>query len=268
MNRTALVVAIVCGAIGFVLLGRHKKRFEAAASGGTPLPVVVARADIPLGATLNSEMVALRELPASYLEARHIRGDQLQKVVGLRTSLAVRAGESLLWTDLAAGHERRDLSGLVLEGMRAVTIRASGQSTFGGLLRPGDRVDVLMTGHGDSGQRTTRPLVQNLLVLAVGTQTVRAVPGQLGFDSGAMLRPRELTLSGTVAQTQTIVHASSVAQLSVVLRHPEDVAVTRKPPTTRDADLRSETVLEEVQGQRGRRKATPPELPEEIDDDR
>src|SRR5205823_4569768 len=80
----------------------------------------------------------------------------------------------VLWTDLATNSDaRRDLSSLVRAPMRAVTIRADATSTFGGLIRPGDRVDVLTTmARGNAeGDRLTLPLLQNVLVLAAGRDT-------------------------------------------------------------------------------------------------
>ena len=85
-------------------------------------------------------MIGIRDLPAAYVEERHIRAADLQRIIGVRVSMGVKANESLLWTDLATtAQQRRDLSGLVRNGMRAVTIRAPASSAFGGLLRPGVR---------------------------------------------------------------------------------------------------------------------------------
>lgn len=248
MNRIALLLAIALGASGFFLLQRHKQRFEHEVSGGSLVPVVVARQDIPLGAQVTEDLVAVRELPAKYLEDRHILASDARRILGVRTSMGVRANESVLWTDLAtASASERSLSGLVQQGMRAVTVRASHGSSLGGLLRPGDRVDLLLTTERGSGGEVTIPLLQNLLVLAVGSDT--------GAPDGSQMRSlasADVTLSATVAQAQALVHASTSGALSLVLRNPDDISVARDLPETTAADIQLAERIARLQNRRGR----------------
>jgi pilus assembly protein CpaB len=102
--------------------------------------------DIPLGTVLTDRMLGVRYMPEAYVEFRHIRARDAARIIGVRMSMEVKANESILWSDLATTTgERRDLSSLVRNGMRAITIRADATSGFGGLLRPGDRVDAFLT---------------------------------------------------------------------------------------------------------------------------
>ncbi len=236
MNKAALLAAAVAALIGLGLLWLYMKRFEEEASGGTPVAVVMATQDIPLGTTITQEMVGIRNLPSSYVEERHIQAADAQRIIGVRVSMGVKANESLLWTDLATtAQQRRDLSGLVRNGMRAVTVRADLTSNFGGLLRPGDRVDALLTTvRGETRDTVTIPLLQNVLVLAVGADTgAQELPGRREDRE----RFNEVTVSVTVEQAQILTFAQQAGTLTLILRNPDDIAILEELPETTASDI-------------------------------
>lgn len=236
MNGKALLAAVMVGAIGVGLLLLYKQRFEAEASGGAPVAVLMAVKDIPLGAVMTDNLLGVRELPESYVESRHIRASDASRIIGIRASMEIKANESILWTDLATtSGERRDLSSLVKAGMRAITIRADATSAFGGLLRPGDRVDAFLTvsrGEQSQGGRETIPLLQNVIVLAVGQDT-----GAVESDGRRPGQVNQVTLSVTVEEAQLVAFATDRGRLSLVLRNPEDIAVLRNQPRTTVDDI-------------------------------
>jgi pilus assembly protein CpaB len=239
MNKAALIVALGSALVGLGMLWLYMQRFEAEASGGAPVAVLMATQDIPLGSTLTQEMLGIRSLPASYVEERHIRAADADRIIGVRVSMGVKANESLLWTDLATtSQQRRDLSGLVRNGMRAVTIRADTTSAFGGLLRPGDRVDLLITTSRDGtaeGNRVTVPLLQNVIVLAVGRDTgMEEVDGRRRTTER---RFNEVTLSVTVEQSQILTLADSSGTITLTLRNPDDIAILDGLPETTRSDI-------------------------------
>jgi len=239
MNKKALLAAATAALIGLGMLWLYMKRFEEEASGGPPVAVLMATQDIPLGSTLTEEMIGIRNLPAAYVEERHIRAADAQRIIGVRVSMGVKANESLLWTDLATtAQQRRDLSGLVRNGMRAVTIRADATSAFGGLLRPGDRVDVLLTSGRRRGERerVTIPLLQSVIVLAVGRDTGAEEIGRDDRDS-FFRRFNEVTLSVTVEQAQVLTYADQTGILTLVLRNPDDIAILDGLPETTQGDI-------------------------------
>ncbi len=239
MNRKALLAALVAGLIGLGMLVVYLQRYKEEASGGAPIRVVIARQDIPLGARVTKGMIGLRDLPETYVEDRHIRATDAQRILGVRISMGVKAGESIMWTDLATtSEERRDLSGLVQTGKRAITIRADATSSFGGLLRPGDRVDVLLTTGAteSSPESRTLPLLQNLLVLACGQDMggARSAVTEGPRRSGDM---NQVTVAVTIQQAQLLVYAQERGSLSLALRNPDDIAVLEGLPDTTAADI-------------------------------
>jgi pilus assembly protein CpaB len=229
-----MVIALGLALVGAISLFLYMQRFEAETSGGPKVPVLIATRDIPIGVPLQRGMLGMRAIPQAYLEQRHILVSDTETVVGARMSMAVRANEAILWSDLASMQsDRRDLSGLIEPGMRAMVFNARGSmgGLFGGLLRPGDRVDILHTPSRAGSGAVTITLLQNVVVLAVGRDTG-------GADPSIQAGGRAVTVSVTPEQAQLIVHAEAEGPLDVVLRNPEDIVVLKDLPEVGDADVR------------------------------
>src|SRR5262245_19984756 len=148
MNRRALVLALIVAMLGGVLLMFYLRRFEEETSGGQPVELLAAVKPIAAGELITEEKLATRIVPRAYVEDRAVLSAERGKIIGLRLGHTLQAQQTLMWTDLnIAMEERRTLSALVQAGMRAVTVRATDnhQEKAFGLIRPGDRVDVLLT---------------------------------------------------------------------------------------------------------------------------
>src|SRR5688572_3438956 len=207
------------------MLWLYKKRFEAEVSGGPPVAVAMLARDVPLGAVLAEADLAVRAVPSQYVEARHVRAADVSSVVGVRTANQLRANESLLWTDLAAASTfSRNLSGLVRVGMRAVALDLGSGADFAGLVRPGDRVDLMLTVNSGTRQQSTHAIAQAALVVAVGGDTGGA--GGATSDPGARpARRGGVSVALTAEHAALVTHARSLGDLSIVLRNPDDVAI-------------------------------------------
>jgi pilus assembly protein CpaB len=233
LNRTPLILALATGALGAGLLLFYKQRFESQVTGGAPVPVLIAVKEVPAGTALSDELLGVRFLPEAYVEPRHVRADQKDSVLGVRAGTQLNPNETVRWTDLTSGdtHSRK-LAGLVRPGMRAVSVSVQGVPRSG-LLRPGDRIDVLFTRKPASGERATAPFLQNLLVLAVGAN----VGGDSAPSSEAAGEYSVLTLNVTPDEAQRLTIAEMEGTLSVVLRNPNDVRVLENAQETRVTDV-------------------------------
>ncbi len=195
-------------------------RLEAEVSGGAKIPILIAAEDVPAGGLLTESALAVREIPRAYVEGRSVPSVELKNVLGAHVASGLRAGETLLWTDLSKFSGRaRVLSGLVDGGMRGVAIDGR-DADFDGLLRPGDRVDVLCTtGDGAESPGATVTLLQNILVLSVGGSIDRA-----NKTDNARWRAG-VVLGATVEQAQLLTQAEQRGHLSLTLRNQDDIAV-------------------------------------------
>jgi pilus assembly protein CpaB len=255
MNRIALIIALALGGAGVFLLLNYKRQFEEHASGGAPVPVLIAVRDAPVGTPVTDDLLAVRDVPASYVEQRHVRSIDAHKIVGVRLSTAVRANESLLWTDLAtSANDRRQLSGLLESGRRAISVKAE-KGRVSAMVKPGDRVDLLWTTMRDE-QKVAIPLLQNVLVLAVGGEFAEQPSAS---TTASQFQVRDiLTLSATPAEAQLIALAEDDGSLTPILRNPEDVAILEQLPETLQSDLLQAEVRAELQRKRKAYAAEPP----------
>jgi pilus assembly protein CpaB len=231
MNRRALLIALIVSILGAALVAVYLRRFEQEASGGEPLGVIVLLKPVESGDVLTDDVLATRLIPRAYVEDRAVLAKDKPKVLGLRMGHALEGQQALMWTDLAiAMEERRNLSSLIQPGMRAATIGASNRgggnnNKANALIRPGDRIDVIATVSADPKKTnegdTSVVLLQNVLVLAVGTDTGSDVVDKSAREAKNL----QLTLSVTVPETQLLALASERGTLSVALRNPDDIRI-------------------------------------------
>lgn len=235
----ALTAAVAAGAVGHVYL----TRLEAEVSGGKKVAILTAGEDVPLGAALSEKALAVRDVPEAYVDARHVRAADAKKVVGARVSTALRANDAVLWSDVSSGSSTRTLSTLVERGMRAVAIETKA-ADFDGLLRPGDRVDVLFTTSQGSEPGSTVTLLQNLLVLSVGGSMAKT------NEASSKLGPRGgiVTLSASIEDAQILTQAKERGRLSLTVRNADDIQLAAGVPETTARDLEQAAL-----GERGKR---------------
>jgi Flp pilus assembly protein CpaB len=112
----------------------------------------------------------------------------------------------------------RTLAGLVRVGLRGYSL-SERDASFDGLLRPGDRVDVIFTPVDEASE--TSMLLHNVLVLTVG--------GDLGQDqaTASVERGGRVTLSVTPEQATVLARREGTGRLRLVLRNPQDAVVPK-----------------------------------------
>ena len=237
LKKPALIAAGLAALAGLGLSHLYLSRLEAEVSGGPRVSVLVVSEDTPIGAVLTEDKLAARDLPQAYVEERNVRASDAKKVIGVRVAGGLRANEAVLWSDLTKFSEHaRVLSALVQNGMRAVTVDARA-ADFDGLLRPGDRVDVLFTTPSkDAEGGATTTLLQNLLVLSVGGDLGRR-DGSAKDDTGAAGRMGSVTLSATLEQAQLLTQAKERGKLGLTLRNPDDIQLVEGVPETGAKDV-------------------------------
>ena len=221
-NLLILIAAAFTAAIIVALVMRR----EVAAP--TPVPmtdVLVAARDVSAGTNLSQSDFAFQSWPAEAVPAGAVRRDSpaMDGLTGARLRRGVMKGEPILESALVQKEGSSFLAGALKPNMRAVSIPVTVQSSVGGFVRPGDRVDVILTyevsvnNGGEKGaarsiveKYASETVLQEVSVLAVD-QDVR--------DVGKDAKPaRTVTLEVDPSQAEKLALADKMGELSLSLR--------------------------------------------------
>jgi pilus assembly protein CpaB len=190
--------------LAFILLYQKASEIE---KRSTPVPILIAIRYIPPGSTIQPDWVERKDVPEAFVSPSALA--DLRSLEGLVSLAPISSGEQILGNKF--GKPGENLSWALDPGFRAFTLAVDETSGVGGLLSPGDRVDLLYKGSA-GGKEATTFLYQNLRVLAVGTRTM--APDASGGPSGY----NHVTLSLTPAQAEELFFLEGRSVLRLVLR--------------------------------------------------
>jgi pilus assembly protein CpaB len=189
------------------------------------VPVLVAAHDISERELLTAADVRLVDVASSGAHPLALR--TVDDAVDLYASGFIAAGEQILPHDVSQEVFGGGLAQLVPEGRRAVSIAISNASAAGGLVSPGDHVDVIAIFDEElRGEAGTTIIAQNVTILAL-SQLVLGEELSVGETSPtAGQSPNAVATTVTVAvsleDAQRIALAEAFGDLRVFLRHPDD----------------------------------------------
>lgn len=209
--------------------------------------VVVARQDISSGTVIEENMLKEETVRKDMLQPR--AAISIDRVANKITLAPISKGEQVLLNKLTISGLETSLSTKVPRGKRAITIPVDNISSVGGMIRPGDHVDVMgmvpvpaMTPEGKQvAQLSTMPLFQDVLVLAVGQEFTAAIPGATGEKKGEKTLSPVITLALVPQEANLIAFVQEQGKIRLVLRSPEDTQV--QPPVPASWDTLFRTVM-------------------------
>ena len=234
LRNVPLMASIAVAVVGAALLALYIRQFQRTAVGGEPVALLAIRTDVQAGEPIREDMLIAHTVPESYVESRQVLASEKPRVLGVRTAIELKANQTLAWTDLASTRrDRGSLSTRIPPGMRAMSIALNRRRAFGALLRPGDRVDVLVSEvrPEPDNRMVTIPLLQNILVLAVGDDLGATYP------EGESEPSDFVTLLLSVDQASLLAHAKRGGEISLTLRNEGDLEISEGLPETDDFDV-------------------------------
>ncbi len=238
----ALAFAGLVALVVFGVVDRFKQKLDAANKPKPTETVVVALVELPIGVEVLPEQLDLVQVAPELLPEQGTF-DVVEAVVGRTPRERVLPGEFLREDRLAAPEAGIGLNVLVTPGMRAMTIQTDSQSGVGGFLRPGYRVDAVVTIRPDdnslNAKWVTETILQDVMVLAVGDQLPGAeaeVNTTRRPQAAAMRRHNYVTLEVNVDEAERLALASARGELHLALRSDIDleVFVDRGPLVTNE----------------------------------
>lgn len=183
--------------------------------------VIVAAANIEVGEALTSRHVKLLPWPKDSVPAGSL--GSLAEAEGRVTRRSLVVGEPLLEAKLVPKGDGLGgiLPMIVPDKLRGVTIKVDAAVRESGFVLPNSRVDIVVSiaDRGNSGKRTAKVILQNVLVLAAG-QTVE-------LKSNKPVPVTTVTLALTPEQVEHLALAKTEGQLMIATRSLSDRRIVR-----------------------------------------
>lgn len=233
-----LLVAILAGGLAAFLATRNNNSApqvvtETQVIEEQKTQILVAIAPIGVGERLSERTVRWENWPEGAVRPEYItigaNPDALEHVTGAVARFEIFPGEPIQEQKLVRA-EQGYLSAVLDKGKRGVSIAVTADSASGGFIVPNDHVDVVLTSPGPNGQMS-ETILSNVKVLAIGARL-----GETGA-TGAPADPDNpraevfsslaiATLELDPVQSETIINASKIGTLSLVLRSIADFGET------------------------------------------
>lgn len=231
------------GLVAFYISEQEKRLLEAH---GQPSTVVIAKANINEMQQLDSTLVDVKTVPATYEQPGVIR--EIKDVEGMVALVPIRAGEQIVVTKLAPKGAQTGLAPQVAANKRAMSIQIADDTGVSKLIKPGDYVDIVgsVSYPGPDGARFTelKTFLQNIRILATGEMVTNNLPQIYETDP---LTQKKIAVSGrsdqsfttitvevTPDQAQILILAQEGSKLYLTLRNPVDRVETQVGSTTID----------------------------------
>jgi pilus assembly protein CpaB len=219
-----LVIALTAGgALALATYNYVQRAPQVQVASVATKPVVVAAADLELGAELRSEDVRLVQWPAEAVPENTFSDPE--QVVGRGLIAPLVKNEAVLAMKLASTEAGAGLTPIIPPGLRAVSVRVNEVIGVAGYVLPGTRVDVVATVSPTQDQRdmTAKVILTDVQVLAAGTKIERDVEGNKPVPVNVV------TLLVDPDETERLTLASNEGKIQLALRNPLD----RARPVTR-----------------------------------
>ena len=254
-NTVMMVIAVAAGvvamALGFVFLQQANSGANVGTAVEPQVQVLRAATDIPLGLVIETARhIEETSIPESQFDARiTMPADALGDLEGTTLAVAKLAGQFIQYADL------RSMAELDFpEGMRAVTFEITRDNAHGGLVVPGDRVDIVLSYPVAAAipetsapaptinmNDTSNPeaMVSQILSQAMATGMGQAGGGEEWESEIVLENVRILAVDNDVARNRR-----QIAGLMVL---PEDAAVQVDAPETMTVEVTPEQALRFVE---------------------
>jgi pilus assembly protein CpaB len=182
-----LGLSAVCAGAAISLVNRYAS--DVRAQVGPLTPVVVAASDLPRGQNITPRAL-LERLTERRIPARFVPPDALRSTrdaLGLRALARIPAGSYVGAAQLGPPQSRTRPA--LADGGRVVEVPVSGAATTGELVRPGVRVDVLVTSERGAGPPRTYLALQRVPLVGLRPlQSEVAAGDEAGPDAVAAVR--------------------------------------------------------------------------------
>jgi len=218
----AMVSGLVAAFLAFTFLRSDQAPDAILQARATSSPVVVAARDLNVGESLTLADLKVVDWPGEAVPMGFASAPD--EVVGRGVVVPMSMNEPLLPLKLASQEMGRGMTMLIPLGFRAVSVPVNDVVSVSGWVRPGTRVDVLVTLHEvrNESEPVTQIVLQNVEVLGNDRSITRDAEGEPEAVS-------VVTLLLTPGEVEHLAMAQSEGRLQLSLRNQLDLDTVDTP---------------------------------------
>ena len=213
--------------------------------------VLVAQQDVAFGHRMVLEDFKWNQWPEENLPkgdgpvyiTSDARPSAIEELIGTVAQAPIFSGEPILDRKLIKTGDRSVMSALLAPGMRAVTTRISVASAAGGFIKPGDRVDIILTRElkdfgGTDTYSVSDTIFENVRVMAIDQNFA------VGADGAASVLGSTATFELAQDDAEYLQEAVNQGDLALTLRSLNSVGgkVIRRPEGIKRDNAASATI--------------------------
>ena len=236
-TKLAIVAAVLVGLFAVVAVNKYIANRTAVA----PTPkasILVATMEIKEGSEIGEEMLGSAEIPIDSLSNMHIVlpsksdpgyqksfSDVLEKIVKRKAKRLIGANTPIFWIDIET-EPKTPFADLIADGCRAVTVPVDSVSSVCGFIKPGSRIDVVLTATeeklglvtGQAAKETGSRVVSSVIL-----QNVAVIATDREYDlQSSSSGYGTMTLSLPTKAAIMMVQARTMGQVTYLLRNVRD----------------------------------------------
>tara|TARA_B100000949_G_C14198091_1_gene414776 strand:+ start:31 stop:867 length:837 start_codon:yes stop_codon:yes gene_type:complete len=241
-SKIALLVALALGILSALAVRQYVNQEKLSFyAGKVPVNIVVSARELQPGEAVTPASLSAKKFPREFLPAGDsISWDDRRMIIGRKVNIKIKRGDPLRWSSLVEKEKdvEMGLQSRLAVGERAFTISTDKISGVGGMIRPGDRIDLYVTFRLQDAQNAlgrrieTYPAFRNVLVLATDQNlTGRQVPDRIrrvGSKDGYS----SLTLNVNPLEVGLLIYAQEAGTIHSVLRNREDLMTVEPTKVT------------------------------------
>ena len=247
-SMVLLAMALGCGLVAMLgvqqILSGEKKVKDT-------VPVLVAKQEIGAGVKLEPSQVAFEDWPRENVPSGAVT--ELAQYEDRACKVRSYPGDVILQAKLGEKGEY-GASTTIPKDMRVVTVPVNMTTVNSGMIRPGDRIDVLCTytirRPGSPEASRTKAVLEFIEVFAID----RNREGE-GNDSNKGAKAENLSVLVTPEQARLLTHAANKGKLQMVLRNSEDRTNAQAGPV-------DDNIFDELQTSTGQDREESKKAPE------
>jgi len=228
-----LLLAIIAASLYWWILSSKERELSKAYE---VAQVLVAKYDLPARTILKPDLVEVAQVPRKFIEkdSYEVRNpSDIKLVTNLVTAIRIPKGNQITQSSLLTLTPEAGLSVKIPPGYRGAILPAD--SDLIKLIKPGDRVDILVTFDaivGDKKEKVTATILQNVLVLGVGSNLGQGISADLAKKQSAQEAAMQsfsdkgvLSLALNPIEAQYLALSQKVGEVNIVVRALGDVEI-------------------------------------------